>query len=108
MGDDGHTASLFPHTAALSVSDRAVIVGNKGGEPRITFTAELINQSRCVIFLVAGESKQHALSQVFASNAVAMDFPSRLIQPQGELWWLLDAYAGKPLQNHPATQEFLM
>ena len=38
MGDDGHTASLFPHTDALTVSDRLITVGNQNGDPRITFT----------------------------------------------------------------------
>ena len=42
MGDDGHTASLFPHTAALQVTDRLITVGEKSGEPRLTFTAPLI------------------------------------------------------------------
>lgn len=97
MGDDGHTASLFPHTEALQVKDRLITVGNKDGQPRITFTAPLINQGRCVMFLVAGASKQPALSQVFADEADAALYPSRLIQPEGELWWLLDQAAGEHL-----------
>ncbi len=94
MGDDGHTASLFPHTEALQVSDRLVTVGNKDGQPRLTLTVPLINQARCVIFLVAGESKRPALAEVFSPTGDATAYPSRLIQPQGELWWLLDAAAG--------------
>ncbi|MDX2243750.1 MAG: 6-phosphogluconolactonase [Leptolyngbyaceae cyanobacterium bins.302] len=97
MGDDGHTASLFPHTEALQVRDRLVTVGNKDGQPRITFTAPLINHARTVIFLVAGENKQTALSHVFAAEDDASQYPSRLIQPEGELWWLLDRAAGKNL-----------
>jgi len=94
MGDDGHTASLFPHTAALKVSDRLVTVGNKDGQPRLTFTAPLINAARTVIFIVAGANKQLALRGVFAETGDAELYPSRLIQPAGELWWLLDADAG--------------
>lgn len=97
MGDDGHTASLFPHTEALKVNDRLVTVGNKDGQPRLTFTAPLINHARTVIFLVAGENKQTALAHVFAPDDDATMYPSRLIQPQGELWWLLDQAAGKNL-----------
>lgn len=97
IGDDGHTASLFPHTAALQVSDRAVTVGNKDGQPRITFTYTLINQARCVIFLVAGASKRAALAQIFAPVADSNTYPSRLIQPQGTLYWLLDREAGQEL-----------
>lgn len=99
MGDDGHTASLFPHTDALKVSDRLVTVGHKDGQPRLTFTAPLINHARTVIFLVAGENKQTALSHVFAPDDDADRYPSRLIQPQGELWWLLDEAAGKELSH---------
>ncbi|HBB35096.1 MAG TPA: 6-phosphogluconolactonase [Cyanobacteria bacterium UBA8803] len=95
IGDDAHTASLFPNTEALHVRDRLVTVGNKDGQPRITFTAPLINQAHCIIFLVAGASKQTALSQIFASDADPMTYPARLIQPQGELWWLLDSEAGR-------------
>lgn len=97
MGDDGHTASLFPHTDALQVHDRLITVGNKDSQPRITFTVPLINQARCVIFMVAGASKQAALAQIFAPTADSSSYPSRLIQPQAELWWLLDAAAGKTL-----------
>jgi 6-phosphogluconolactonase len=99
MGDDGHTASLFPHTNALQVSDRLVTLGNKDGQPRITFTAPLINQARTVIFVVAGASKRPALEQVLADTGDAETYPSRLIQPQGELWWLLDQAAGEDVKG---------
>jgi 6-phosphogluconolactonase len=97
MGDDGHTASLFPHTEALHVRDRLITVGNKDGQPRITFTAPLINQARCVIFMVSGASKQAALSQIFSPTADNAAYPARMVQPVGELWWLLDQAAGENL-----------
>lgn len=93
MGDDGHTASLFPHTDALDVRDRLITVGNHDGEPRITFTAPLIKQGRKIVFLVAGENKQEALSKVFSAEADDHIYPSKLIQPADPLW-LLDAAAG--------------
>ena len=98
MGDDGHTASLFPHTAALQVRDRLITVGDKDGQPRITFTVPTINQSRCIIFLVAGANKRPALAEIFASVADDFTYPARLVQPQGELWWLLDGEAGQNLK----------
>lgn len=98
IGDDGHTASLFPHTAALQVCDRAITVGNKDGQPRITFTIPTINQARCTMFLVSGANKQAALTQVFAPVADDYTYPARFVQPQGELWWLLDRAAGEGLQ----------
>jgi 6-phosphogluconolactonase len=97
MGDDAHTASLFPHTEALKVSDRLITVGNKDSSIRITFTYPFINSARSVIFVVAGANKRPALAQVFAPVADEFTYPSRLIQPQGELWWLLDAAAGSEL-----------
>ena len=96
MGDDGHTASLFPHTSALDVHDRWVTVGNKQADPRITFTIPLINHAKTVIFLVAGANKNTALQQVLAPDNRPIDpktVPARLIQPQGDLWWLLDESA---------------
>ncbi|WP_017653744.1 6-phosphogluconolactonase [Fortiea contorta] len=97
MGDDAHTASLFPHTEALKVRDRLITVGNKDSSIRITFTYPFINSARSVIFVVAGANKRPALAQVFAPVADDFTYPSRLIQPQGELWWLLDAAAGSEL-----------
>ncbi|MBD1842992.1 6-phosphogluconolactonase [Cyanobacteria bacterium FACHB-63] len=90
IGDDAHTASLFPHTPALQVRDRLITVGNKDGNPRITFTAPLINAAQTVIFMVAGANKYNALAQIFADQADENTYPARLIKPEGELWWLLE------------------
>jgi 6-phosphogluconolactonase len=93
IGPDGHTASLFPHTAALQVCDRAVTVGDKDGQPRITMTIPLINQARCVLFMVTGANKQTALQQIFAVEANSLEYPARFIQPASQLIWLLDQAA---------------
>ncbi|MGD1860300.1 MAG: 6-phosphogluconolactonase [Leptolyngbyaceae cyanobacterium] len=106
MGDDGHTLSLFPHTAAVDVSDRLVTVGEKSGDARITLTAPLVNQSRCVMFLVSGSNKQTALKEVFSPDASDRAFPSRKIRPQGELWWLLDAAAGEAIAALPDVRVY--
>lgn len=99
LGPDGHTASLFPHTAALQVCDRNVTVGQKDNQPRLTLTVPVINQARCILFLVTGANKQTALTQIFAQETNAAQFPARLIQPiQGQLLWLLDSEAGQSLQ----------
>lgn len=95
MGDDAHTASLFPHTEALKVCDRLVTCGEKSGQPRITFTIPLINQAHHVLFLLAGESKQPALAQVFAETADPQQYPSRFIRPDGECLWMMDLAAGQ-------------
>ena len=116
LGDDGHTASLFPHTAALQVFDRLVTVGSKEAQPRLTFTVPLINQARCVIFIVSGASKQMAITQVLSpENGLPKPgqshedldetYPARLIQPQGELWWLLDKAAGEDIETGTISGE---
>jgi 6-phosphogluconolactonase len=97
IGDDGHTASLFPHTQALTVRDRLITVGNKDGQPRLTFTAPLINRARAVVFLVTGANKQNALAHILTPTGDETTYPARLIQPQGKLWWLLDRAAAENL-----------
>lgn len=99
IGDDAHTASLFPGTAALTVRDRQITVGDKAGEPRITLTASLINRAHTVIFLVAGANKQTALKHIFAEQDDDQHYPARLIRPDGELWWLLDQAAGSGIST---------
>lgn len=97
LGPDGHTASLFPHTTALTVQDRLITVGQKDEQPRLTFTIPLINQARCVLFMVTGANKRPALSEIFAPEGDADEYPARRIVPTGQLIWLLDAAAGEGL-----------
>ncbi|MDB9494618.1 6-phosphogluconolactonase [Spirulina major CS-329] len=103
MGDDGHTASLFPHTEALQLCDRAITVGNKDGQPRLTFTVPLLNRAKLILFLVAGANKQTALNHVFAPEDDSNQYPSRLVHPAGEAIWLLDQAAaeGVALPDRP-------
>ena len=98
MGDDGHTASLFPNTEVLKETKKLVSVGNKSGQPRLTFTVPLINQAKCVLFLVSGANKKKVLGKIFALDENSYLYPARLIQPQGELRWLLDEAAGELLK----------
>lgn len=98
LGDDGHTASLFPQTEVLNVCDRWIGVGNRGADPRLTFTIGLINRARCVLFLVAGQNKRPALQAIFSKDANSFDYPARFIRPEGKLIWLLDADAGEGLE----------
>jgi 6-phosphogluconolactonase len=96
MGEDGHTASLFPHTAALDVVDRPTTVGSKDDQPRLTLTAAAINQAACVAFIVTGAGKRPALKEVMNpidSIDANRQYPARLIAPTQELWWWLDTEA---------------
>lgn len=93
LGDDGHTASLFPHTAALQVCDRLVTVGERQGQPRLTLSIPVLNRAEQVIFLVTGASKRPAVTEVWADVGNPEAYPARFIQPEGELIWLLDQEA---------------
>ena len=100
MGPDGHTASLFPETAALQEKSRLVVANwvEKLGGSRITFTLPLLNSARCVTFLVSGTDKAAALHEVLEGNAPAEKYPSRLVQPSdGKLIWFVDRAAASEL-----------
>ena len=100
MGDDGHTASLFPGTEALSEA-RAWVVANwveKLKTYRITLTAPAINHAANIIFLVAGAGKAERLPEVLRSARNPLRLPSQLIQPvAGSLVWLVDKAAAARL-----------
>jgi len=91
MGDDGHTASLFPGTTALKESELWVTSNfvPKFDTHRITLTYPLLNASRHVCFLVNSKGKDDILEKVFAGNS---GFPCEGVQPtDGKLTWLLGA-----------------
>jgi 6-phosphogluconolactonase len=93
MGPDGHTASLFPETAALNETQLLVVKNRveKLNADRITFTFPLINNAANVIFLVAGEDKAEVVSQVMSGQG---DYPCRRVSPlAGRLIWLVDRAA---------------
>ncbi len=94
IGGDGHTASLFPGSAALAVTDQWTAVGEKSGEPRLTLTFPVLNQGRQVIFFVAGEGKAAIMQEVLTTDP---QYPSQQVHPQGSLLWLLDAPAAAQL-----------
>jgi 6-phosphogluconolactonase len=95
IGDDGHTASLFPHTDALRVRDRLITVGQKDEQSRITFTAPLIDHAKQILFMVDGVGKAKALSQIMKEQGDNTLYPARLIQ--GNAIWLVDQKAASDL-----------
>jgi 6-phosphogluconolactonase len=101
IGADGHTASLFPWTAALEVHDRWVVANPvpRLGTTRITLTLPVINAARAVIFLVAGEDKAEALREILEGDADPHAYPAKLIQPPGEPEWMLDQSAASLLSE---------
>ena len=100
MGPDGHTASLFPETAALQEKSRLVVANwvDKLKASRITFTLPVLNAARCVAFLVSGIDKATVLHEVLEGNAPPEKYPSKLVQPSnGKLIWFVDRAAASQL-----------
>lgn len=95
MGPDAHTASLFPGSDALKVTDKWVTPNfvEKFDTYRMTFTRSLINAANEVLFLVAGEDKAEPLFEVFTGPSDPNRLPSQLIRPKGQLVWYVDTAA---------------
>lgn len=91
LGDDGHTASLFPGSAGLEEHRRLVIANSveKLETERITFTYPVLNHASEIVFLVSGKAKAQALKAVFTSPPGS--YPAQAVQPEnGKLLWLVD------------------
>lgn len=96
MGDDGHTASLFPGTAAIHETDALVVAHyvDKLGAERLTLTPPVLNAGRQVVFLVAGAGKAATLQRVLEGPENVDELPSQVIHPtDGNLTWLTDEAA---------------
>jgi len=100
MGPDGHTASLFPGTAALQEKSRLVVSNwvEKLKTNRLSFTLPVLNAARCVAFLVSGTDKAPVLKTVLEESASAEQYPAKLVNPSADkLIWFLDRAAASSL-----------
>jgi 6-phosphogluconolactonase len=94
MGDDGHTASLFPHTKAIDALGRIAVANHvpQKNTWRITLTWPVINQARDVFFLIEGADKAEILKRVLLGPFEPELLPSQLIRPvSGKLTMILDS-----------------
>jgi 6-phosphogluconolactonase len=102
LGEDGHTASLFPSNPVVNERSRLVVevFVNKVAQYRITLTLPVINNARAVVFVVSGTRKASIVREVFTSGTIR--FPAQMVRPvSGELYWLLDQDAASQL--HPES-----
>jgi 6-phosphogluconolactonase len=93
LGDDGHTASVFPDNLRLMESDKVceVAVHPVSNQKRITITGRVINNARVVIFLVTGRKKAEVVEKILKNIPPAENYPASYIVPvYGELRWFLD------------------
>ena len=108
LGDDGHTASLFPGAPALAITDAWVAATPPGTLPppvdRLTFTFPLLNAARQAAFLVSGEAKAGIVREVLEGGRPREVHPSAGVQPaDGAVTWLLDEAAASRLSKPPAS-----
>jgi 6-phosphogluconolactonase len=99
IGDDGHTASLFPGTAALKEQSRLVVANwvEKFQSYRITFTSPVLNHAAEAVFLVSGKSKSQILRDIFDPTKRG-SYPAQAVQPEnGRLLWIADRDAASLL-----------
>jgi 6-phosphogluconolactonase len=104
MGSDGHTASLFPGTAAIREETRWVVAHDvhKLSAWRVTLTPVAINAAAHVTFLVAGAGKAERLREVLAGPHQPDVLPAQIVRPtDGQLLWLVDAAAAAHLREAP-------
>ena len=106
MGDDGHTASLFPHTDAINELGRIAVANQVPQKDtwRVTLTWPVINEARDVFFLIAGKDKAQPLYDVLLGKYDPETLPSQLIRPRsGRLLMLLDRDAAALLPRPDAN-----
>lgn len=101
LGDDGHTASIFPENIELLDSGRVceVAVHPVSGQKRVTITGKVINNADAITFLVTGHPKAHIVEGIFKNRKTAACFPAfHVNSSHGKVLWLLDKNAGEFVQ----------
>ncbi|MEO8447521.1 MAG: 6-phosphogluconolactonase, partial [bacterium] len=100
MGDDGHTASIFPDRMDLFVSEKLCDVVEKpaNGQKRITFTGNIIDNAERIYFLVTGKNKAEIVKKILNEEGDYYKYPAAHVQPaDGEIKWYLDKAAAESL-----------
>ncbi|MDP5230000.1 MAG: 6-phosphogluconolactonase [Cellulophaga sp.] len=101
MGDDGHTASIFPHEIELWDSNEncVVAVHPDSGQKRVSITGKIINNAEKVAFLVTGASKAEKVQEIIKKTGNFKEYPATLVKPtSGKLIWFLDKDAAKNIR----------
>lgn len=103
MGDDGHTASIFPQEIELWKSDNLCVVGThpNSGQKRVSLSGKVINRAQRVVFLVTGATKAKKVKEIIESRKEVKDiYPAAKVKPvSGKLTWFLDKEAAKLLTD---------
>ncbi|GAB4510077.1 MAG: 6-phosphogluconolactonase [Allomuricauda sp.] len=105
MGDDGHTASIFPHEIELwDAEDHCVVATHPdSGQKRVSINGKVINTAKEVAFLVTGASKSEKVKAVVEKTEGSEAYPASLVDPaSGNLVWFLDEEAAAELNQNPS------
>ncbi|HET9909322.1 MAG TPA: 6-phosphogluconolactonase, partial [Anaerolineales bacterium] len=100
MGEDGHTASLFPGSPVTVSEPTVPVTAHYQDRPanRVTLTQLVFNQARCIVFMATGEKKSFTLAEVLSDRYNPELYPAQRIDPKdGELIWLVDEDAASKL-----------
>lgn len=100
MGDDGHTASIFPHELKLWVSpdNCEVAIHPDSGQKRVSLTGRVINNAKTVAFLVTGDSKADKVKVIIDREEDYLQYPASHVSPKTkDLIWFLDGEAAEKL-----------
>lgn len=104
MGDDGHTASIFPHEIALwDAGDHCVVATHPdSGQKRVSINGKVVNTAKEVALLVTGASKAEKVKAVVEKTEGSAVYPAMLVNPaSGNLVWFLDEEAASGLNQNP-------
>ena len=107
IGEDGHTASLFPDTDALTENIQPVksVFVQKLNSWRVTLTLPVLNAAHEIIFLVAGKQKSSIVKRVLESKVPDKSLPATLVRPfGGTIFWMINQEAGMLLTEHSSVQ----
>ena len=103
MGDDGHTASIFPHEIELWDNKNNCVTATHptSGQIRVSSTGKVINAAKNVVFLVTGKNKAEKVKEVIEHPEIAeKKYPAALVQPDSDnLYWYLDEYAAEMIMG---------
>jgi 6-phosphogluconolactonase len=100
LGEDGHTASLFPDSGVLENTNSISAIAShpQTKQKRITLTLPVLNEASIITFLVSGRSKAQMVEKIFLSDRNQPDLPASLVKPvRGEIEWFFDKDAAERL-----------
>lgn len=104
MGDDGHTASIFPHEIELWDNKNNCVTAThpESGQKRVSLTGKVINAAKNVVFLVTGNNKAEKVKEIIEQPQESeKKYPAALVQPDSDnLYWLLDDAAAEKMMGY--------